>query len=192
MWKLWKDVSVEGMTGKRVILLILLKTESTTQFWRAIDSFVAPKIELSIRLLNASSGQDATSVTANIERAEYVGVTDPFENASGNNNVLHLSNVKNETRNNLPDEVNELSVPGTRFDRQTHTHHRVRKRQQWLHPWGREWVTSYKNCFILYFYSDNLSQYKTYEFKHTLSLMLSNMFDYKIHSTGVKFIKLYI
>ena len=31
----------------------------------AIDSIVAPKIELAIRSLHASSGQDATSVTAN-------------------------------------------------------------------------------------------------------------------------------
>ena len=47
----------------------------------------------------------------------------PFENASGKNNVLHVSNANDETRNNIPDEVSELSVPETHFDRQTHTHH---------------------------------------------------------------------
>ena len=29
------------------------------------------------------------------------------------------------TRYNIPDEVSELSVPETRYDRQTHTHHIV-------------------------------------------------------------------
>ena len=66
--------------------------------------------------------RDETSVTANKERGERVGVTAPFDNASGNNNVLHISNVNDKTRNNIPDEVAELSVPETRFDRQTHTH----------------------------------------------------------------------
>ena len=90
----------------------------------AIDNIVAPKIELAIRSINASSGRDATSVTANSERGEHVGISAFSERASGNNNVLIVSNVNDETRNDIPDEVSELSVPETRFDRQTHTHHR--------------------------------------------------------------------
>ena len=62
--------------------------------WTAIDNIVAPKIELAIRLINASSGRDVTSVTANSERAEHVGINASFENASGKNNVPHLTNVK--------------------------------------------------------------------------------------------------
>ena len=89
----------------------------------AIDSVVSPNIEFAIRSINASPGQDATSMTANSERGEHVGITALFENASGNHNVLHISNMNDETRNNIPDEVRELSVPETRFDRQTHTHH---------------------------------------------------------------------
>ena len=83
----------------------------------AIDNIVAPKIELAIRSINASSGWDATSVTANSERGAHVGINTSFENASGKNNVLRVSNVNDETRNNIPDEVSELSVPETRFDR---------------------------------------------------------------------------
>ena len=71
----------------------------------AIDSIVAPKIEFAIRSKNASSGQNATSFTANSERGEHVGINVSFENASGNNNALHVSNVNDETRNNIPDEV---------------------------------------------------------------------------------------
>ena len=89
----------------------------------AIDSIFAPKIELAIRSKNASSGRDATSVTANSERGEHVGVDASSQNSSGNNNTLHVSNVNDETRNNIPDELSELSVPETRFDRQTRTHH---------------------------------------------------------------------
>ena len=88
----------------------------------AIDSIVAPKIELAIRSINASCGRDAISVTENSERGEHIGITATFDNASESNNVLLISNVKDETRNNIPDEVSELSVPETRFDRQSHTH----------------------------------------------------------------------
>ena len=39
--------------------------------------------------------------------------------------VLHVSNLNDETWNNIPDEISEFSVPETRFDRQTHTHQMV-------------------------------------------------------------------
>ena len=89
----------------------------------AIDRIVALTIELAIRSKNASPGQDATSVTAKSVRGEHTGINASFENASGNNNVLHVSNLIDETQNNFPDKVSELSVPETRFDRQTHTQH---------------------------------------------------------------------
>ena len=89
----------------------------------AIENIVAPKIELEIRSINVSSGRDATSVSANSERKEHVGINTSFENASGNNDTFGVSNVNDETRQNIPDEVSELSVSETRFDRQPHTHH---------------------------------------------------------------------
>ena len=88
----------------------------------AIDNIVAPKIELAIRSINASSGRDVTSVSANSKRREHVGINAFFENASGNNNTLGVSNVNDETQHNTPDEVSGLSVPETHFDRQPHTH----------------------------------------------------------------------
>ena len=91
----------------------------------AIDNIVAPKIEIAIRSINASSGRNATSVSANSERREHVGITTSFENASGNNITLGVSNINDETRHNIPDRVSELSVPETHFDRQAHTHHMV-------------------------------------------------------------------
>ena len=89
----------------------------------AIENVVAPKIELAIRSINASSGRDVTSVTGNSERGERVRINASFENASENNNTLRVPNMNDETRLNIPDEVSELSVPETRFDWQPHTHH---------------------------------------------------------------------
>ena len=91
----------------------------------AIDNIVAPKIELTIWSINASSGRDATSVTANSELGEPVWISGSFENASGNNNVLHVSNVNDETRHKIPDEVSEFLAPETHFDRQPRIHRMV-------------------------------------------------------------------
>ena len=95
----------------------------------AIDSFVAPMIESANRSKIASSGRNVISVTANSERGEHVRITALFENACGNNNALHRSIVNDETQNNIVDEVSELSVPETHFDRQTHTHHMVTRQR---------------------------------------------------------------
>ena len=89
----------------------------------AIDNIVTPKIELAIRSINASSGLDATSASAGSERREHVGINASFGNASVNDNTLGVSNVNDETRHDIPDEVSELSVPETRFNRQPQTHH---------------------------------------------------------------------
>ena len=89
----------------------------------AIDKIVAPRIELAIRSTNATSGRDVTSLTANSERGEHIGINASFENASGNNDILHVSKANDETRHNIPNEVSELLVPGKHLDRQPHTHH---------------------------------------------------------------------
>ena len=91
----------------------------------AIDNIVAPKIELAIRSINTSSGRDVTSVSTNSERREHAGYNVFFENASENNNKLNTTNENDETRQNIHDEVSELSVPRTHFDRPPHTHHMV-------------------------------------------------------------------
>ena len=87
---------------------------------KTIDNIVAPKFELAVGSINSSSGRDATSVAANSEYREHVVNNASFENASVNNNV-RIGN--DETRKNIPNEVSELSVPETHFDRQVQTHH---------------------------------------------------------------------
>ena len=91
----------------------------------AIDNIVTPKFELAIRSKNASTGRDATSVSANSELKEHVGINAFFENASRNNDTIDVSNVNDGTRHNISDEVSGLSVPETHFDRQPHSHHMV-------------------------------------------------------------------
>ena len=88
----------------------------------AIDNIIAPKIELAIRSINASSGRDVTSVSAHSERREHTGINASFENASGNNDTLGVTNVNDETRCSSYDGVNGLSAPGTQFDRRSPTH----------------------------------------------------------------------
>ena len=90
-----------------------------------IDNTVAPQIQLAIRSKNAYSGRDATSVAVNSECGKHAGLIASFGNASGNNGIQKVSNGNDETRDNILDEVSELSVPETLFDRQTHTHHIV-------------------------------------------------------------------
>ena len=109
----------------------------------AIENIVAPKIELAIRSINASSGRDATSVSADSERRGRVGINASFENASENNDTLDVSNVNDETRHNIPDEVSELSVPETHFDRQAHTHHMVTGAKEHIHN-RHHMVTGFK------------------------------------------------
>ena len=92
----------------------------------AIDNIVAPKIELAIRSINASSGRDVTSVSVKSERREQAGINASFENASGNNDTQVISKVNYETRHSITEELSELSVPETHFDRQPHTHHMVK------------------------------------------------------------------
>ena len=99
----------------------------------AIENIVTPKIELAIRSTNASSGRDVTSVIANSERGERVGINASFENASENNNTLRVPSVSDETRLNISDEVGELPVPETRFDRQPHTPHMVTGAKEQIH-----------------------------------------------------------
>ena len=89
----------------------------------AIDNIVAPKFELAIRSINASSGRDVTSVSANSERREHVGINASFENASENNNTLGVTNINDESRHSFQDGVSESRVQGTQFDRQSHAHH---------------------------------------------------------------------
>ena len=62
----------------------------------AIDDIVAPKIELAIRSINASSGRDMTSVSVNSERRGAVGINVYFENSFDNNYTLGVSNVNDE------------------------------------------------------------------------------------------------
>ena len=113
----------ERIDGEMNNILDTVEDRIQNAFLTAIDNIIAPKIQLAIRSINASSGRDATSVSANSERREHVGINVSFGNASRNNDTLDVSNVNDETRHNIADEVSGLSVPETHFDRQPHTHH---------------------------------------------------------------------
>ena len=92
-----------------------------------IDNFITRRTELAVTSINASSGQDAACVTVNSERRERTGITASFENMSERNNTFHEVNANDETMGNIPDEVSELSVSRSHFDRQSRTHHDIDK-----------------------------------------------------------------
>ena len=85
------------------------------------DSIVVPKTDLAMRSKNASSTRDSTIVTAISECWEHIGITAPFETVSERNNTFYMLTTNDESRNNIPDETSELSVPGTHFDGQPNT-----------------------------------------------------------------------
>ena len=63
----------------------------------ASDSIFIPKIELAIRSTNASSGRDATSVMANSERGEHIGILVLFDNVSERSKTVHVFITNAET-----------------------------------------------------------------------------------------------
>ena len=89
----------------------------------AIYSNFTPKLELEFTSISSSSGRDATSVMANSDRREHIGISASFENVSEKNNTLHVIITNDENRNVISDKVSELSVPGTPYDLQPHTRH---------------------------------------------------------------------
>ena len=91
----------------------------------AIDNIIAPKIELAIRSINASSGRDVTSVSGNSDRRDHERTNTSFGSASENNGTLGMTNANDETRCNPHDRVGELSVAGTQLDQQSPAHHVV-------------------------------------------------------------------
>ena len=123
MWKTLERCFNERIDREMNNIVDTVEDRIQTASLTAIDNIIAPKIELAIRWINASSGRDVASVSVNSERKEHVGINAPFENASRNEDTLDVSNVNDETRHNIPDEVSGLSVPETHFDRQPHTHH---------------------------------------------------------------------
>ena len=110
---------VDRETGN---IVDLVEDKFQSAILTVIDSNIAPNFKLAVRLKNASSGRGASSVMPNLERGEHVGTSALFENVSERNKTLHVFKTGDETPNNNPDKVNELSVTGTHFDQQSHTH----------------------------------------------------------------------
>ena len=117
MFKHLTETSFIWLILKRVILLVPVST--------AIDKYITPRIDLAVRSKNVSSGRDAASVTPNSEGGEHTRITASFENVSDRDNTFHELPSIDETRGNISDEVRQLSVPRTHFDRQSNTHHRM-------------------------------------------------------------------
>ena len=77
--------------------MLTVEDRMENAFLTRIDSYITPKIELTIKSINVSSGRDVTSVMADSERGEHIGISAPFENVSERNNTLHVFHTNDET-----------------------------------------------------------------------------------------------
>ena len=89
------------------------------------DRNITSSIESALRLTKASSGRNFASVSANSQRGEHIGITCSLENASDGENTIHDFDANDETCGNIPDEIDEILVSKTHFDRQSHSNHMV-------------------------------------------------------------------
>ena len=102
----------------------------------AKDSIVARKIELAIssKMRPLDGMRPVSQQIRNVENIQ--GLVPLFETVSEMIHTLHVLNTNDEIRNKIPDDVSELSVPDTYFDRQPHTHHNsqilIQKRNSWI------------------------------------------------------------
>ena len=64
----------EGIDREMSNIVVTVEDRIQNAILTAVDNIVTPKIELTIRSINASSGRDATSVSASSERREHVGL----------------------------------------------------------------------------------------------------------------------
>ena len=100
----------EGIDGEMNNIVDTVEDRIQNAILTAVDNIIMPKIELAVRSVNASSGQDVTSMGANSERGKHVRLNTSFENASGNDKTLRASMSNDETRNNILHEVSDLPV----------------------------------------------------------------------------------
>ena len=81
------------------IIVYTVEEKIQTAFLTANESNITPKIEQAIRLTNASSGRDATSVIVNSERGKHGRFSAPFEHVSEKNYTLHVYNTTDGSKN---------------------------------------------------------------------------------------------
>ena len=76
--KTWERCFNERIDREMSNFVDTAKDKNQNPILTTTDSIVAPKMELAIRSIKASPGQESTSVTAYSERGEHIGVTAPF------------------------------------------------------------------------------------------------------------------
>ena len=64
----------------------------------AMDNIIIPRIELAVRSMKASSGQDIASVTTNSESSEQLEISFPYSSLSDRKSFFSQLNSTDETR----------------------------------------------------------------------------------------------
>ena len=89
----------------------------------AVNSIVTLRVELAVRFLKASFGQDFANVMAISEREEQPGVRAVFQDASDRIDTFHEFHLTDETRGCNLGKLSELRFSRKHFDQQSDTHH---------------------------------------------------------------------
>ena len=117
----------EGISRERGENVDTVEDRIQNAFLTANDGNFTHKIELEIKSINASSRRYVTSGLVNSEHDEHERVTALFQDVNESITTLYVFSSHDETPNNTFDKVGELLVPGTRFDRQPHSPHTVKR-----------------------------------------------------------------
>ena len=108
--------TLERSVARRIVrdlgnIVNTVKDRSQSAILTVIDNIVTARIELTFSSIKMSYGRDTTSVKANLERGEHMGINICFQNESKMNSTFLELNANDSTRENIFDEASELSVP---------------------------------------------------------------------------------
>ena len=114
----------EGIDTEMGNIVDMVENRTQNEMLTEIDIIITHSIEIVVRSFTESFGRDAAIFGLMSERGECIGITASFKNVSKRNNVFRELNANDDTRGKIQDNVSELPVSGTYFDRQSHSPYR--------------------------------------------------------------------
>ena len=98
----------DGITREKSNVVETVEGMIQNAILSAMDNNITVRIELALRSMNASSGRDVASVTANSERGEQVRVCAFYKIVPESNSSFRQLSLTDETGRCSPDEVYNL------------------------------------------------------------------------------------
>ena len=110
-------------------IMTTVETRVQDAIWTAMESLAIPKLELAMKLVNASSRQDTDSVVPDTYQKDFAGNMEGLlitvsSRINSNTDVIKID----ETRGNITIEGGDMLVTERNFVRQTDRDHRILKK----------------------------------------------------------------